>query len=103
MTYDAIGSLGNVRRETRPGGLVLTRQFDFAGRVTREDAGGSKYAVHCYDGTGTCADGSPNSPGGASPAGKLTRRYGYNFLPTDRARRRRNRSSTAPRAAGFRS
>ena len=82
VTHDAIGTLGNVLRETRPGGLVLTRQFDFAGRVTREDAGGSKYAVHCYDGTGTCADGSPNSPGGASPAGKLTRRYGYNFLPT---------------------
>ncbi len=82
VTHDAIGTLGNVLRETRPGNLVLTRQFDFAGRVTREDAGGSKYTVHCYDGVGPCADGSPNFSGGSSPAGKLTRRYGYNFLPT---------------------
>jgi RHS repeat-associated protein len=82
VTYDSIGSLGNVLRETRPGGLVLIRQFDFAGRLTREDGGGSKYAVHCYDGAGSCADGSPNFPGGPYPAGKLTRRYGYNYLPT---------------------
>ena len=82
VTYDSIGSLGNVLRETRPGNLVVTRQFDFAGRLTREDAGGSKFAVHCYDGTGTCADGSPNFAGGAYPAGKLTRRYGYNYFPT---------------------
>ncbi len=83
VAYASIGSLGNVRQETRPGGLVLTRGFDFAGRVTREDAGGETYAVHCYDGTGSCADGAPNAPGGANPAGKLTRRYGYNHLPTE--------------------
>ena len=82
VSHTSIGSLGNVRQETRPGSLVLSRQFDFAGRVTREDAGGSRYAVHCYDGVGSCADGSPNFPGGASPAGKLTRRYGYNHVPT---------------------
>ncbi len=82
IAYASIGSLGNVRQETRPGSLVLARQFDFAGRVTREDAGGAKLAVHCYDGAGACADGSPNASGGSSPAGKLTRRYGYNFLPT---------------------
>ncbi len=82
VTYDAVGSLGNVLRETRHGGLIVTRQFDFAGRLAREDAGGWKYSVHCYDGTGVCIDGSPNSPGGAYPGGKLTRRYGYNYLPT---------------------
>ncbi len=81
VTYDSIGSLGNVRQETRPGGVVVSRQFDFAGRITREDAGGLKYAVHCYDGAGPCADGSANHPGGAYPAGKLTRRYGYNYVP----------------------
>ena len=82
VTYDSIGSLGNVRQETRPGGLVVARTFDFAGRITREDAGGAKHAVHCYDGAGVCADGSPNHAGGAHPAGKLTRRYGYNYVPT---------------------
>jgi len=82
VTYDSIGSLGNVRQETRPGGLIVTRQFDFAGRITREDAGGAKFAVHCYDGTGACADGSANSSGGAYPGGRLTRSYGYNYLPT---------------------
>ncbi len=81
VTYEVIGSLGNVRQEKRPGNLVLTRSFDFAGRVTREDAGSAKYAVHCYDGAGLCADGSPNAAGPNS-AGKLTRRYGYNHLPT---------------------
>ena len=83
VTHDAIGTLGNVLRETRPGGLVLTRQFDFAGRVTREDAGGSKYAVHCYDGSGDLRRRLAQlSRAERAPPGKLTRRYGYNFLPT---------------------
>jgi RHS repeat-associated protein len=81
VAYEVIGSLGNVRQEKRPGNLTVTRSFDFAGRVTREDAGGAKYAVHCYDGADPCADGSPNLAGPNS-AGKLTRRYGYNHLPT---------------------
>ncbi len=82
VTFDVIGSLGNVRQEKRPGGLVVTRKFDFAGRLTQQDADGQKFLVNCYDGAGTCADGSPNSGGGAYPGGKLTRRYGYNYIPT---------------------
>src|SRR5262249_38644274 len=82
VTYATIGSLGNVRSETRPGGLVVTRLFDFAGRPTEEDAAGNKYVVSCYDGTGSCVDGNPNFSGGTNPNGKLTRRYGYNWIPT---------------------
>ncbi len=81
VTYASVGSLGNVRQETRPGGAV-TRVFDFAGRMTEEDAGGSKYVINCYDGKATCADGSPGSGGGTFPSGRLTRRYGYNRIPT---------------------
>ncbi len=82
VSYDGIGSLGNVLKETRPGGLVVARKFDFAGRSVEEDAGGSKHVVNCYDGAGACVDGSPGSAGGAYPGGKLTRRYGYNWIPT---------------------
>ena len=82
VTYDTIGSLGNVRTESQPGGLTITRLFDFAGRPTEEDAGGNKYAVHCYDGSGNCVDGSANYAGGTYPNGKLTRSYGYNWIPT---------------------
>jgi YD repeat-containing protein len=82
VTYASIGSLGNVRTETQPGGLTITRLFDFAGRPTEEVAGGNKYLVNCYDGSGTCVDGSANSSGGTAPNGKLTRRYGYNWIPT---------------------
>ena len=82
VQYGPIGSLGNVRQETRPGGVVVTRTFDFAGRLTEEDAGGLKHLVNCYDGKTTCADGSPGYGGGSYPAGKLTRRYGYNRIPT---------------------
>jgi RHS repeat-associated protein len=82
VRYDTIGSLGNVLKETRPGGLVVTRRFDFAGRPTEEVAGGDRYLLQCYDGSAACADGSNGFRGGAHPAGKLTRRYGFNFLPT---------------------
>jgi RHS repeat-associated protein len=82
VTYDSIGSLGNVRQETRPGGVVVTRAFDFAGRPTTQTSGGATYSVLCYDGAATCADGSPGYAGGSFPAGKLTRRYGYNWVPT---------------------
>ncbi len=83
VTYDTIGGLGNVRAETRPGGLSVSRTFDFAGRLVEEDApAGTRYVVNCYDGAATCADGSPGFAGGAHPAGKLTRRYGYNWIPT---------------------
>jgi len=82
VTYGAVGSLGNVRQETRPGGVLVARAFDFAGRLTEEDAGGSKHLVNCYDGKAVCVDGSAGYGGGAYPAGKLTRRYGYNRVPT---------------------
>ncbi len=81
VTYASVGSLGNVRQEARPG-AVVTRLFDFAGRMTEEDAGGSKYVVNCYDGKATCADGNPGTGGGTFPSGRLTRRYGYNRIPT---------------------
>ena len=82
VSYTAIGSLGNVRSETQPGGVTITRLFDFAGRAAEEDAGGGKYRVNCYDGAGNCVDGSANFSGGSFPNGKLTRRYGYNWIPT---------------------
>ncbi len=82
VQYGSIGSLGNVRQETRPGGIVVTRTFDFAGRLTEEDAGGLKYLVNCYDGKAACVDGSAGFGGGSYPAGKLTRRYGHNRIPT---------------------
>ena len=83
VTYDTIGSLGNVRAETQPGNLLVSRAFDFAGRLVEEDVpAGTKYVVNCYDGAATCVDGSAGSAGGDHPAGKLTRRYGYNWIPT---------------------
>ena len=81
VTYTSIGSLGNVRAETQPGGVLLSRTFDFAGRSTREDIPpGTKYAVNCYDGGPICTDGSAGFAGGTYPGGRLTRRYGYNYL-----------------------
>ncbi|MFY9551086.1 MAG: RHS repeat domain-containing protein, partial [Thermoanaerobaculia bacterium] len=82
VTYDTIGSLGNVRAETQPGSISISRTFDFAGRLSEEDIpSGTKYVVHCYDGAATCADGSSGFAGGSYPGGKLTRRYGYNWIP----------------------
>jgi RHS repeat-associated protein len=80
-TADVVGSIGNVRQETR-GGVVVTRDFDFAGRPTRVRADGATYVVQCWDGAPLCVDGSPGYAGGAWPAGRLTRRYGYNRIPT---------------------
>jgi RHS repeat-associated protein len=82
VTYASVGSLGNVRQETRPGGVIVTRAFDYAGRVTEEDAAGNRHLVNCYDGAPACVDGSAGGGGGAYRAGKLTRRYGYNRVPT---------------------
>ena len=83
VSYTSIGSLGNVRAEAQPGSLVILRTYDFAGRLTEEDApAGSKTLVNCYDGAASCVDGSPGFPGGPYPGGKLTRRYGYNWIPT---------------------
>jgi len=81
--YDSIGSLGDVLSEKQPDGLVVSRTFDFAGRLAEEDAPpGTRYVVNCYDGAATCIDGSAGYSGGSYPGGKLTRRYGYNWIPT---------------------
>ncbi|MEX2385709.1 MAG: RHS repeat-associated core domain-containing protein [Thermoanaerobaculia bacterium] len=82
VVYNTIGSLGNVRQKTEHGSLIISRTFDFAGRLTREDVpSGTKYVVNCYDGAATCVDGSTGFAGGSYPGGKLTRRYGYNWIP----------------------
>lgn len=81
VSYGAIGSLGNVRQETRPGSVAVVRTYDFAGRLATQTAGGNTYLVNCYDGA-ACLDGSPGYAGGSFPAGRLTRRYGYNWIPT---------------------
>jgi RHS repeat-associated protein len=81
--YDSIGSLGDVLSEKQPDGLVISRTFDFAGRLAEQDApAGTKYIVNCYDGGSSCVDGSAGFAGGSYPGGKLTRRYGYNWIPT---------------------
>ena len=80
-TMDAVGSLGNVLQETR-GGVVTSREVDFAGRPTRVIVNGLTYVVQCWDGAASCIDGSPGYGGGSYPAGRLTRRYGFNRIPT---------------------
>ena len=83
VSYTSIGGLGNVRTETQPDGLSIRRTFDFAGRLAQVEApAGTRYLVNCWDGAATCADGSPGFAGGAHPKGRLTRRYGYNWIPT---------------------
>ncbi len=82
VTYDSIGSLGNVRQETRPGGLIVTRQFDFAGRITREDAGGAEVRGALLRRNRRLRRRKPQLLGRRASRGKLTRRYGYNYLPT---------------------
>ena len=83
VSYTSIGSLGNVRAETQPDGLSIRRTFDFAGRLAEVEApAGTKYLVNCWDGAATCVDGSPGFTGGAHSRGRLTRRYGYNWIPT---------------------
>ena len=79
---DRSGASATCGRRRGRDGVVLTRTFDFAGRLVEEDAAGLKYLVNCYDGKATCVDGSSGFGGGSYPAGKLTRRYGYNRIPT---------------------
>jgi RHS repeat-associated protein len=77
VTYDNYGSLGNLLSETEPGGLVVNRTYDFAGRLTGVVSGGLRYLTNCFDGR-ACADGTSGYAGGAHPLGKLTRRIGFN-------------------------
>ena len=52
VTYDSIGSLGNVRQQTEPGSLVLSRLFDYAGRPTSVSSNeGRTYVTNTYDET----------------------------------------------------
>jgi RHS repeat-associated protein len=74
-TYDALGDLLS---KTDPGSLTTTLTYDAAGRLTGIVSGGSRYVVNCYDGTGTCVDGSGNFAGGTYPLGKVTKRIGFN-------------------------
>ncbi len=79
VTYDSYGSLGNLLSQTEPGGLVSTRTYDFAGRLTGVVSGGQRYLTNCYDGQ-ACADGNPGYSGGLHPPGNLTRRIAFNPL-----------------------
>jgi RHS repeat-associated protein len=79
VSYDTYGSLGNLLSETEPGGLVVSRTYDFAGRLTGVTSGGLRYLTNCFDGGG-CVDGNSGYGGGLYPAGKLTRRIGFNPL-----------------------
>jgi RHS repeat-associated protein len=74
VTYSLYGSLGNVLSESPPGGLVLTRTYDFAGRLTglSSNEGGSRtYLSNTYN----------NTTAGAS-LGKLTSRTATNYALT---------------------
>jgi RHS repeat-associated protein len=83
VSYTSIGGLGNVRGETQPDGLAIRRTFDFAGRLAEVEApAGTRYLLNCWDGAATCVDGSAGFPGGSYSKGKLTRRYGSNWIPT---------------------
>lgn len=74
-TYDPFG---NVATKTDGDGTTITYAHDSAGRVKSLVSGLMYYQTYCYDGTGTCADGTPNSSGGIYPAGRLTRSIGRN-------------------------
>ena len=69
----------------------------------QEDAGGSKYAVNCYDGAGACVDGSPNYVGGAYPGRQAHATLRLQLDPDGRAPSWTSSSSTATPAAGSRS
>lgn len=78
VTYSTYDGLGNLVSETQPGALQISRTYDSAGRLTGVLANFVRYLTNCYDGQGACVDGNPNFPGGNYPAGKLTRRIGFN-------------------------
>jgi RHS repeat-associated protein len=85
VDFTSIGSLGNVLQEKNPASLYINRKFDAAGRVTKIDDGTNTYVVNCYDGNALCGDTALLNYAGSSgskPAGKLSRRYGYNWIPT---------------------
>ncbi len=85
--YTSYGSLGNLlaKKDGSPSSTQYNYTYDPAGRLTLLTTGTSAsttYLVQCYDGTGTCGDATiPNSAGGSSPKGKLTRRLGWNLIP----------------------
>jgi RHS repeat-associated protein len=69
VTYDSVGSLGNVRQQTEPGSLVLSRSFDYAGRFTAVSSNeGRTYVTNTYD-----------QPSRGSSLGKLTTSVSTNF------------------------
>lgn len=53
VTYDSIGSVGNVLQETQPGNMVVSRTFDYAGRLTSVSTNeGRTYVANTYDQSG---------------------------------------------------
>jgi RHS repeat-associated protein len=80
VTYDLYGSLGNLRRSTKPGAkstdpnVVITRTYDAAGRITgvSSDEGGTRsYIANSYD---------LAAPIGLGKLGSRTT-YNYSLLP----------------------
>ncbi len=72
ITYDTIGSLGNVLQQTEPGNLVLSRSFDYAGRLTSVSSNeGRTYVANTYD-----------EPSRGSSLGKLTTSVSTNYPPS---------------------
>ncbi len=62
VNYGSVGPLGNVLQQTEPGGLVVSRVFDYATRLTSVSTNeGRTYVTNTYD-----------EPGRGSSAGKLT-------------------------------
>ncbi|MGH9369442.1 MAG: hypothetical protein ACRD3M_17445, partial [Thermoanaerobaculia bacterium] len=70
VLFDDVGVAGNVLQETQGDSVVLTRTYDFAGRIQQLLANGTAYQSNSYDGGGFA--------GGVRPKGKLTQRLGYN-------------------------
>ena len=103
VTYDTIGSLGNVRGETQPGGLSVCRTFDFAGRLVEEDAPARNQVRRpLLRRRGDCVDGSPGFAGGSPSGGQADAPLRLQLDSDGRAGRRRAVHLQRRRRAGSR-
>jgi RHS repeat-associated protein len=76
VTYDSIGSLGNVRQQTESGGLV-SHSFDYAGRLTGVSSNEPRtYLTNTYD---EATDGTVSR---GWSLGKLTTSMASNYYPS---------------------
>jgi RHS repeat-associated protein len=76
VTYDSIGSLGNVRQQRESGGLV-SHSFDYAGRLTGVSSDEPRtYLTNTYD---EATDGTVSR---GSSLGKLTTSMASNYYPS---------------------